>query len=1250
MAERKRTGKLAAFFLRKFQEDWMANSELGNQKIVEMKKRLEQDIAELFDSGELALEEIRNTALGAIAQLVQRIQELPSEREREEAVLPDAERSGKTEPLEELSKLTLLVSNKERTEYDLFSISGMEKSEVMNTLSGMERADRTEVETALESAGAVVNWQGDEKSREFRDFHLNVTYDRDTKEVTDVQKKMSEQRRKGREQPESRMEQIDLIMDNQELSPMKQTEQIIGLLEQEKTIFMPEDRKLLVNHAYKLQDMEHTLNLMLRLSNEREREDSEAEKTVDWIKAEIDFFPDQAVGMAEMYAYGYRWEEMLPLTKETALELYDKELPILRLYPDNNSNTVEDRTVILEHEGMFGIERSDWEDYLAEQSRNQELEGDFVNQEEQLLKGSEDRYGIYQLKDGEETRDFRYMGMDYLEEQGIEVERNHYNLIYSAPLEAGMTLDDIWEKFNIDHPEDFQGHSLSISDVVVLHQNGENTSHYIDRIGFQELPEFIKEVDEAIVEQEKSAMEREEQEETETEPQELSVEAEKAELSGKTERTEPVSYYVIEDISTWKNHSANRSDLERFDNLSDAMDRFMEYQGKDRDYSDGDAKTTLGVKIGLSEFDLLYIRENEHFLVQDFLQITAAQESNQFKKDLQTIHNTIGFDKISLTRDMTPEEVKAFVRERFANQLKQGGLEDISLYMERFDSLYEQGRMEGLMPTANQKRIRDVLPISDWENPYLTGNGVEEIAVAIADRYFSIQTCEEGYDYSIYDKDYKLLDGGIYDNPDISIHQALHEIITDLKEPAFNQQLETYYRTPLQGEVQAGDDMKPIDYDGLMEKSEQTEHITVQTLETEKNQAVEEFKRKTEELFHSIGVQTPEDIEQTVIAYAQSKIDEYEIDVHIVDVAVSGSHSRGLEQEGSDLDVVVEYTGVEREDDMFNILNEDGLQIGGVKVDINPITEEQTGTLETYLPGVETYLVEKSKIMQEKPIKGQIQPQEILTESLTEVTLTVAECGEFPNLGEYHDGIKSVEEAIAIFKQIPPERMNGIPSIGIQVHQEGTESYEDTQLDIFSGQTIDLEMLSYVPEISGNAKALEIVEELIERFPDASIIGELPELSDRNRREAARIAAEIDTFAYEYDVYQYRDSVEDRQAQVEELTSDIQTGESSYLRDFLQEVIEEGADPEDVEKAKELLERLAEYKPLAKVEELEEANYNMIDNVLNNEKPKKEEHTEGRVSIKEKLAEKRAELSRSGKQAIKEKESKEPEKKPEREI
>lgn len=89
--------------------------------------------------------------------------------------------------------------------------------------------------------------------------------------------------------------------------------------------------------------------------------------------------------------------------------------------------------------------------------------------------------------------------------------------------------------------------------------------------------------------------------------------------------------------------------------------------------------------------------------------------------------------------------------------------------------------------------------------------------------------------------------------------------------------------------------MKPIDYDGLMERVERAEHTAVQMPDMEKNQAVEEFKRKTKELFHPIREQTPEDIEQTVFAYVQSKIDEYGIDVRVVDMAVSGSRSRGLE-------------------------------------------------------------------------------------------------------------------------------------------------------------------------------------------------------------------------------------------------------------------------------------------------------------------------------------------------------------------
>lgn len=96
-------------------------------------------------------------------------------------------------------------------------------------------------------------------------------------------------------------------------------------------------------------------------------------------------------------------------------------------------------------------------------------------------------------------------------------------------------------------------------------------------------------------------------------------------------------------------------------------------------------------------------------------------------------------------------------------------------------------------------------------------------------------------------------------------------------------------------------------------------------------------------------------------AYVQSQIDEYGLDAEIVDVVVSGSRCRGIEKENSDLDVVVEYTGSTREDDLFNMLHEDSIYIAGIQVDINPITEGRTGTLETYLPEVETYLQEKAQ-------------------------------------------------------------------------------------------------------------------------------------------------------------------------------------------------------------------------------------------------------------------------------------------------
>ena len=103
-----------------------------------------------------------------------------------------------------------------------------------------------------------------------------------------------------------------------------------------------------------------------------------------------------------------------------------------------------------------------------------------------------DTFSIYQLKCGDETRDFRFEPYDRLAATGHTAEQTNYDLIYTAELAPGTSLEDIYTRFNIDHPKDFKGHSLSVSDVVVLHQNGQDTAHYVDSSGYRQVPEFLQ--------------------------------------------------------------------------------------------------------------------------------------------------------------------------------------------------------------------------------------------------------------------------------------------------------------------------------------------------------------------------------------------------------------------------------------------------------------------------------------------------------------------------------------------------------------------------------------------------------------------------------------------------------------------------------------------------------------------------------------------------------------------------------------
>ena len=541
-----------------------------------------------------------------------------------------------------------------------------------------------------------------------------------------------------------------------------------------------------------------------------------------------------------------------------------------------------------------------------------------------------------------------------------------------------------------------------------------------------------------------------------------------------------------------------------------------------------------------------------------------------------------------------------------------------------------------------------------------------ELAVHIADRYILMHECDDGYDYSILNEQYHLLDGGVYDNPDITIQRAMDMVIADLKEPRFSTVTEQYYHDDyLQGEVYAGSEIEIVDYEELSEKAEQVEQADLEARQAEFREnnpdVVADFRAKTEELFHSLDGQSAEDIEKTVYAYVQSQIDEYGLDAEIVDVVVAGSRCRGIEKENSDLDVVVEYTGSTREDDLFNMLHEDSIYIAGIQVDINPITEGKTGTLETYLPEVETYLQEKAQqeqinnqlvtqgrevvqeqnaLVSEEKVLSKLEKEPVIEPETVHITFTVAECGEFHNMGEYHEGIETVEEAMKLYNAIDPSRIQGIPSIGVNMHIEGTEEWEDEQADIVSSKRIDVDFLNYTPELRDTPKVQDAIKKLIAAYPEKDVID-----MEKKEHKIQRLAEELDKLSYEIDTYGYRDSVSDRESQIQMIADDIRTGNVKPLSIFLQASIDEGLDEDSERQAKELLVKLAEYKPLAKIEELEEQNYNMIDERLNNgvekfnregEKKEKQEKPQARSSLKERLAVKQKEATQGNNKDTKE--------------
>lgn len=205
------------------------------------------------------------------------------------------------------------------------------------------------------------------------------------------------------------------------------------------------------------------------------------------------YVPDPSMSIDAMNAYGYTDSDMLPLSKERALELFERDVPIYMLYDGNTEAMAFEAEDIVLFSGCFGITREDW-DAIKDQIPPMDMEMVRQKREQAFQESPGDAYAIYQLKRDDTTVDLRFMNSEWLQKQGLDPQYENYELVYTGALTQDGSqiekLEDLYRIFNVEHPQDFTGHSLSISDIVALKQAGVVSYHYVDSVGYKELVHF----------------------------------------------------------------------------------------------------------------------------------------------------------------------------------------------------------------------------------------------------------------------------------------------------------------------------------------------------------------------------------------------------------------------------------------------------------------------------------------------------------------------------------------------------------------------------------------------------------------------------------------------------------------------------------------------------------------------------------------------------------------------------------------
>lgn len=251
------------------------------------------------------------------------------------------------------------------------------------------------------------------------------------------------------------------------------------------------------------------------------------------------------------------------------------------------------------------------------------------------------------------------------------------------------------------------------------------------------------------------------------------------------EQNKIVTYYVIKDLATWTTRGCKQSVCERYEHAEEAMQQFRDYAQWQTVIEDKRIRATLGIRIKGLDFDVVYRIGGKNALSLEFHFSSSVNEDQNFLEALQNICQQLPVSHVRIHRQMTEEEKKEWTRERFTKWVLLNNVHGIIQDLEKkFEPLYEQQKLERFLPTRQQQDVVEHMSLGAWDNPYFEALPPEHFALFVQSQslYVCMQTSESEFDYTLYDSQEHILDGGrLTGNGAWTIWDAMNDLFEELE-------------------------------------------------------------------------------------------------------------------------------------------------------------------------------------------------------------------------------------------------------------------------------------------------------------------------------------------------------------------------------------------------------------------------------------------------------------------------------------